>query len=114
MHDVPLTPHAKYDTACTINERFEQPWQPLKGISIKNKYVPELSYPTGTKTYTFRGYLTKNFRARSVIDTACTTFSFENRSYLGEFEAEFKRALARESGAQGVLFDEKNRRSKFS
>jgi hypothetical protein len=34
-------------------------------------------------------------------------FSFENRSYLGEFEAEFKNALARESGAQGVLFDEK-------
>jgi hypothetical protein len=35
------------------------------------------------------------------------TFAFENRSYLGEFEAEFKKALARESGAQGVLFDEK-------
>jgi hypothetical protein len=41
-------------------------------------------------------------------------FAFENRSYLGEFEAEFKKALARESGAQGVLFDEKNRRSKIS
>jgi hypothetical protein len=27
--------------------------------------------------------------------------------YLGDFEAEFKKALARESGAQGVLFDEK-------
>jgi hypothetical protein len=26
---------------------------------------------------------------------------------LGEFKAEFKKALARESGAQGVLFDEK-------
>jgi hypothetical protein len=34
---------------------------------------------------------------------------FENRSYLGEFEAEFKKALARESGAQEVLFEEKNR-----
>jgi hypothetical protein len=34
-------------------------------------------------------------------------FCFRNRSYLGEFEAEFKKALARESGAQGVLFDEK-------
>jgi hypothetical protein len=42
------------------------------------------------------------------IDTACTIFAFENRSYLGEFEAEFKKALARESGAQGVLFDEKS------
>jgi hypothetical protein len=36
-----------------------------------------------------------------------TIFTFVNRSYLGEFEAEFKKALARESGAQGVLFDEK-------
>jgi hypothetical protein len=25
-----LTPHAKYDTTCTIDERFERPWQPLK------------------------------------------------------------------------------------
>jgi hypothetical protein len=28
----------------------------------------------------------------------------ENRSNLGEFEAEFKKALARESGEQGLLF----------
>jgi hypothetical protein len=28
-------------------------------------------------------------------------FALENRSYLGEFEAEFKKALARESGSQG-------------
>jgi hypothetical protein len=34
-------------------------------------------------------------------------FAFENRSYLGEFEAEFKKALGREPGAQGILFDEK-------
>jgi hypothetical protein len=34
-------------------------------------------------------------------------FPFENRSYLGEFEAEFKKALGRESVAQEVLFDEK-------
>jgi hypothetical protein len=39
-------------------------------------------------------------------------FAFENRSYLGEFEAEFKKALARESGAQGELFDEKKPRVK--
>jgi hypothetical protein len=35
-------------------------------------------------------------------------FCVRKSSYLGEFEAEFKKALARESGAQGVLFDEKN------
>jgi hypothetical protein len=54
MHVVPLTPHAKYDTACTIDERFEQPWQPLKGISIENIYVPELSYPNTIKGATWQ------------------------------------------------------------
>jgi hypothetical protein len=43
-----------------------------------------------------------------VTDTACPIFAFESRKYIGEFEAEFKKALARESGAQGVLVDEKN------
>jgi hypothetical protein len=43
------------DTACTIDERFERPWQPLKGISIKNIYVPELSYPTTKKICKFKG-----------------------------------------------------------
>jgi hypothetical protein len=31
-------------TACTIVERFERPWQSLKGISIKNTYFHELIY----------------------------------------------------------------------
>jgi hypothetical protein len=43
------------DTACTIDERFERPWQPLKGIFIKNIYVPELSYPATKKIYKFEG-----------------------------------------------------------
>jgi hypothetical protein len=38
-----------------------------------------------------------------VNDTACTIFARENRAYLGEFE----KALPRESGPKGVLFDEK-------
>jgi hypothetical protein len=54
--------------------------------------------------------LKQNFRAFGVIDTACTIFGFEKRSYLGEFEAEFKKAQGRESGAQVVLFDEKKSR----
>jgi hypothetical protein len=83
-------------------------------VSIKNIYVPELSYPTTTKYINLKGLPIKNFRACGVIDTSCTTFAFENRSYLGEFEAKFKKGLARESGAQGVLFDEKNRGSKIS
>jgi hypothetical protein len=35
-------------------------------------------------------------------------FAIENR-YLCEFEAEFKKALASESGAQGLLLDEKTK-----
>jgi hypothetical protein len=35
---------------------------------------------------------------------ACTIFALEN---LGEFEAGLKQALSRESGPEGVLFDEK-------
>jgi hypothetical protein len=104
---VSLTPHAKYDTACTIDERFERPWQALKIISIKNIYF-FLSYPTTKEIYKFKGLPNKkNVRACGVIDTACTVFAFENRSYLGKFEAEFKKAVAPESWAQGVLFDEK-------
>jgi hypothetical protein len=86
------------------------PWQPLKGISIKNIYVPELSYPITKKIYKFKGA----FRACGVIDTACTIFAFENQSNLGKFAAEFKKALSRESGAELVVFDEKNRGSKIS
>jgi hypothetical protein len=59
------------------------------------------------------GYITKNVYACGVIDNACTIFASENRLFLGEFEAEFKKALARESGAQGALFDEKTEGRKF-
>jgi hypothetical protein len=55
VHAVSLTLYAKYDTACTIDERFERPWQPLKGISIKNIYVPELSYSNTKIIYKFKG-----------------------------------------------------------
>jgi hypothetical protein len=76
---------------------------------------PNCPTPTLQKYRNVKGYLTKNFRACGVNDTACTIFAIENRSYLSEFEVEFKKALARESGGSlGVLFDEKNRRSKIS
>jgi hypothetical protein len=59
-------------------------------------HVPELSFPTTKNMSILRGYLTK--------------IAFENRSYLGEFEAEFQMALACEAGAQGVLFYTKKSR----
>jgi hypothetical protein len=43
VHAVSLIPHAKYDTACTIDEWFERPWQPLKVIFIKNIF--DLKHP---------------------------------------------------------------------
>jgi hypothetical protein len=61
MHAVSMAPQAKYDTACTIDERLERPWQPLKGISIKNIYVPELSYPTTKKYINLEGLPKKMF-----------------------------------------------------
>jgi hypothetical protein len=81
----------------------------LAGFKGNTYQKHELSYPTTTKNIHLKGLPNKKkFRACGVIDTACAIFAFENRSYLGEFEAEFKKSLARESGAQGVLFDEKN------
>jgi hypothetical protein len=62
-----------------------------------------LSYPTNKKNINLKGLPNKKFPACGVIDTACT-----------KFEAEFKKALGGELGAQGVLFDEKNRGSKIS
>jgi hypothetical protein len=84
------------DNACIINERFEQPWQSLNGISLKNISVPESSYPTTTKAYKFKWA------------------ALENRSYLGEFEAEFKKALAVNQGPRVYCFEGKNRRSNIS
>jgi hypothetical protein len=64
-----------------------------------------LSHTTPKKICKLKGTTSqKKIRACGVIDTAGTIFAFENRSYFGEFEAEFKKALARESRAQGVLF----------
>jgi hypothetical protein len=54
LHEVPLTPHAKFDTTCTMDERFVRPWRPLKGISIKNFYGRKLSYPNTIKLYKFK------------------------------------------------------------
>jgi hypothetical protein len=41
--------------------------------------------------------------------TACTKIALEYRAYLREFAAEFKIALARETGGHVTLFDEKPR-----
>jgi hypothetical protein len=104
---VSLAPQAKYDTACTIDKRFQRHWQPLKGISIKNIQYMFPNCPTLPiqKYINLNGLPNKKFRpcACGVIETACTISAFENRSYLGEFEAEFKKALARNQGSWGYV-----------
>jgi hypothetical protein len=89
MHAVSLTPHAKYDIACTIEERFERPWHCLKGMSIRNIQYMFLNCPTSPL---------KNF-------FFCVRKSIISRRI---------RSRTRESGAQGVIFYEKNRGSKIS
>jgi hypothetical protein len=61
---------------------------------------PNCSTPPLKKYINLKGLPKKKF----------SIFVFENRSYLGEFEADFKKALASESRAQEVLFDGKNHR----
>jgi hypothetical protein len=81
MHAVSLTPHA--------HKKFSNNFEKWKSYAKQRWYAKKIKNACGLN------------------DTGCTIFAFENRSYLGESEAEFKKALARESGAQGVLFDEK-------
>jgi hypothetical protein len=44
MHALTLKQHAKYCTACTMDELFVRPWQPLKRISIKYIYLRTASW----------------------------------------------------------------------
>jgi hypothetical protein len=119
MHAVSMTPHAKYETACTIDERFERPSQPLKGISIKNilRIFPNCPTPPLKNTvYKFlKGLPNNKFSCMRCHWHRMTVFAFENRSYLGEFEAEFKKALFSPwvRGPGGIIWW-KNRGSKMS
>jgi hypothetical protein len=48
-----VTPHGKYDTACTIDKRFTA-LAAFKG-NIYHIYVPELSHRIPKKIYKFKG-----------------------------------------------------------
>jgi hypothetical protein len=68
------------DREFTINQHFEQPLQPLKGISIKNIYSMFTNCPIPPlQIYgNLKGYLTKNC-ACCVIDTPSAIFVFRSR-----------------------------------
>jgi hypothetical protein len=69
-----------------------------------------MSCPTIEKYINLKGLPNKIFSCMRCHWHRKHDFAFENWSYLGEFEAEFKKA--RESGAQGVIFDEKKTEGK--
>jgi hypothetical protein len=134
VHAVSLTPHARsmryhwhrmqgafgvIDTACTkkfsnnfkkwkscaVDERFERLWQQLKGISIKNMYVPELSYPTTKKYINLNALPNKKIFLHAVSLTPHARFL---RSKIDPISANSKQNSKRRKPLnQGVLFDEK-------
>jgi hypothetical protein len=54
-------PHGSYMFEAAIDERFERPWQPLKGLSINNIFVPVFSYPPLKKYINLKGLPNKKF-----------------------------------------------------
>jgi hypothetical protein len=99
MHAVSFTLHEKYDTACTIDERIERPWQPLKGISIKNIYVTESSYTNPKEYIHLKGLPKKITKHARFLCSKIDHISANSKGF---------------SPGSGVLFDVKNRRSKIS
>jgi hypothetical protein len=58
----------------TIDERSVRLRQPLKEMSIKNIYVPELSYPTPKQIYKFKGVTQQKFFVNAVSLTPHVRF----------------------------------------
>jgi hypothetical protein len=129
MHAVSLTPDATgacgvidtgytgacgiIDTACTI----EWPWQPLKGISIKNIYVPELSYNTPKQIYKFKDK--KNKRQKKFVHAVSITpharFLRLKIDHISTNSMQnSKRRLPVNQGPRGYCLILKNRRWKIS
>jgi hypothetical protein len=100
--------HGKYDTACTIDKRFERPWQPLKGISIKNIYVPELSYTSSLKKYiNLKGIPKKTFSCMRCHWHRKHACFFWKSIISRRIRSRIQKGFRLWSWAQGVLFDGK-------
>jgi hypothetical protein len=76
------------DTACT--KKYSNNFEKLKSYAKQRRCAKKII---------------KN--ACGVNDTAYTIFAFENRSYLGKFEAELKKALAVNQGPRGYCLMKK-------
>jgi hypothetical protein len=104
----------KIYTACTIDERFERASQPLKGISIKNIYAPELSYPTTKKIYiNLKGLPNKKCSCMRChwyrMHDFCVRKSIISRRILCRIQKGFSPWIR---GPGGIVWWKKNRRSK--
>jgi hypothetical protein len=84
---------------------FKRQWHEIFDIFFSLKHP---SWAT-TKYKYLKGLPTKTSR----IDTACAIIGDFIVEYLREFEAELKKALARESGAQRRFLGEKSKGIKF-
>jgi hypothetical protein len=100
VHAVSLTPHAKYDTVCTIAERFGRSWQTWKGISIK--MFANWPTPPIQKYINLRGLLNK----KKFVHAVSWKWAIKKSNIFANWKQNTK-ALAYELGAQVALFDEK-------
>jgi hypothetical protein len=117
VHAMSLTAHAKYNTACTIDERFERSWQPLKGISIKIIYVPELPTPPLKKYINLKGLSNKKFSCMRChwhrMHDFCVRKSIISRRIRSRIQKSFS-SWIRGPGGTGIVSFKKNRGSKIS
>jgi hypothetical protein len=89
------------------------PFKGCQGRSNRLSIVHAVSYfACGVNDTTFTMHAVSLTPHASCMQCHCHwhDFALKNRSYLGEFEAEFKMALALESRAQELLFVEKKTR----
>jgi hypothetical protein len=68
------------DTACTVDERFERPWQPLKGISIKNIYS-RIVLPHRKKYINLNGLPNKKFVCSKIDHISANWNQISKRLY---------------------------------
>jgi hypothetical protein len=102
-----LTSHAKYDTACTIDERFERSWQPLKWLSIKNIYVPNRPTPPLKKYINLKGLPNIKFSCMRCQWQHMHDFCVRKSIISRRFRSRIQKGPKGESGAKYVLLDEK-------
>jgi hypothetical protein len=105
------------DTACKIWHRMDYRRTIRTALAAFKGNIyqkAELSYPTPKKYINLKGLPSKKFSCMRRRWYRMHDFCCRKSIIFRQIRREFKKALARESGSQGVLLDEKNRRLKIS